>query len=71
MSQLIEERTIGSDDETHRVRLEPCPRRVRTFFAGVPIADSTRVRTMFETNHLPVYYFPLEDVASELRNLVQ
>lgn len=67
MSRLIEERIVGESGEAeHRVRLEPCPRRVRNYVAGVVVADSSRVRTMFETNHLPVYYFPLEDVAHEL-----
>jgi uncharacterized protein (DUF427 family) len=50
----------------HGVRLEPIPKRVRAFVGGVAIADSTRVMMMFETGRLGVYYFPIEDVRSDL-----
>lgn len=49
-----------------RVRLEPCPRRVRVFFGSEAVADSTRVVYLYETGHLPVYYFPLADLRSDL-----
>jgi uncharacterized protein (DUF427 family) len=39
---------------------------VRPFLQGVPVADSRRVQLLFETGHLPVYYFPLEDVRLDL-----
>lgn len=45
---------------------EDCPKRVRTMFAGTTIADSRRVMTMHETGHLPVYYFPRDDVHMDL-----
>lgn len=61
MSQLIEDRTIGRGGE-HTLRLEPCGKRVRAYLGGVPVADSARMRLMFETGHLPVYYFPVADV---------
>jgi uncharacterized protein (DUF427 family) len=51
-----------SDPNDHRVVVQPSPRRVRVFFGGEIIADSTRMRLLFETRHLPVYYFPLDDV---------
>lgn len=51
---------------TADVRTEPCPRRVRVFVAGVPVADSTRVLYVFEKGHLPVYYFPRSDVRFDL-----
>jgi uncharacterized protein (DUF427 family) len=62
MSQLIEDRVISRGGGEHTVRLEPCGRRVRAYLGGVPVADSTRVQIMFETGHLPVYYFPVDDV---------
>jgi uncharacterized protein (DUF427 family) len=62
MSQLIEDRTISRGDGEHTVRLEPSGRRVRAYLGGVPVADSARVQLMFETGHLPVYYFPAADV---------
>ncbi len=52
--------------EQHRVHLEPCPRRVRVFFGGEAVADSTSVVYLYETGHLPVYYFPLADLRSDL-----
>jgi uncharacterized protein (DUF427 family) len=52
--------------DQHRVYLEPCPRRVRVFFGGEAVADSTRVMYLYETGHLPVYYFPLADLRSDL-----
>ncbi len=48
------------------VLVEHCPKRVRTFFAGQCVADSTRVRLLHERDHLPLYYFPLEDIRTEL-----
>ncbi len=65
MSQMLEDRRLGSAGE-HTVRLEPTAKRVRAYLGGIPIADSTAVQMLFETNHLPVYYFPVEDVRMEL-----
>jgi uncharacterized protein (DUF427 family) len=48
------------------VRVEPCPRRLRVVFAGEVIADTTRALYLFETRHAPVYYFPLDDLRSDL-----
>lgn len=61
----LEDRTVSKGHDEHVVRFEPCPRRVRTYLGGAAVADSTRVLTMFETGHLPVYYFPLEDLERE------
>ena len=48
------------------VHFEPCPKRVRVMFGGTTVADSTRVQRLHETKHLPVYYFPRQDVRMEL-----
>lgn len=48
------------------LRVEPSPRRVRGRFAGEWVIDSPRALLMFETAHLPVYYFPLADVRDDL-----
>jgi uncharacterized protein (DUF427 family) len=50
----------------NRVRTEPNLRRVRVFFGGQAVADSSRTVYLFETGHLPVYYFPREDVRIDL-----
>ena len=48
------------------VHFEPCPRRLRVVFGGATIADSTRACYLFETDHVPVYYFPRADVRMDL-----
>jgi len=53
-------------DPNHRVDIEPSPRRVRVVFNGKTVADSTRMKLVFETRHLPVYYFPRDDVRMDL-----
>jgi uncharacterized protein (DUF427 family) len=60
--QLGEE-DLGKDQ--HRVHVEPTPRRVRVTFNGQTVADSKRALLLRETGHLPVYYFPPEDVRGE------
>jgi len=49
----------------HILYFDPSPKRVRGFFAGEVIVDSTRAKLLHETGHLPVYYFPIEDVRSD------
>jgi uncharacterized protein (DUF427 family) len=49
-----------------RVRLEPCPRRIRVFFGAEAVADTTRAVYLYETGHLPVYYIPLADLRMDL-----
>jgi uncharacterized protein (DUF427 family) len=52
----------------HPIWIEPYLRRVRAFLDGVAVADSTRARALLllEAGHLPVYYFPPEDVRTDL-----
>jgi uncharacterized protein (DUF427 family) len=45
-------------------RVAPTSRRVRVVLGGETIVDSTRTLRVLETRHPPVYYVPLEDVAS-------
>jgi uncharacterized protein (DUF427 family) len=42
---------------------KPSPRRVRVKFNGATIVDSTRAMLMREGGHVPIYYFPIADVA--------
>jgi uncharacterized protein (DUF427 family) len=46
----------------HILHFDPSPKRVRVFFAGETIVDSTDAKLLHETGYLPVYYFPLADV---------
>jgi uncharacterized protein (DUF427 family) len=50
----------------HTLYFEDCPKRVRAIFNGETVADSRRVKLMHETGHLPVYYFPEEDIREDL-----
>ena len=54
------------DQPEHRAVMEPTPKRVRVVFNGETIADSKRVLVMHETKHLPVYYFPMDDVRMDI-----
>ncbi|MSO65501.1 MAG: DUF427 domain-containing protein [Alphaproteobacteria bacterium] len=49
-------------DEGHQIFIEDFPKRVRAIVNGVTIADSTRLKILFEDGHLPIYYFPTGDV---------
>ena len=45
---------------------DPVPQRIRALFAGETVIDSKRAKLLHETGHLPVYYFPLADVRTDL-----
>ena len=45
---------------------DPVPQRIRVLFAGETIVDSTGAKLLHETKHLPVYYFPEEDVRRDV-----
>ena len=45
-------------------RIEESSRSVRVVLGGQVIAESARARRVLETSHPPVYYLPLEDVAT-------
>ena len=63
MASVIEGRQSGfKTNSDYKVTLERSPRRVRVKFNGEWIADSTAAHLLFETRHLPVYYFPRADV---------
>ena len=50
----------------YRIDFEPCAKRVRVVFNGETLADSSAVRLLHETAHIPVYYFPPEDLRLDL-----
>jgi uncharacterized protein (DUF427 family) len=45
---------------------DPVPQRIRAVFEGETVVDSSRAKLLHETGHLPVYYFPVEDVRTDL-----
>ncbi|MGI9600501.1 MAG: DUF427 domain-containing protein [Acidimicrobiales bacterium] len=54
-------------DERPRVRVEANPKWVRGMLGGRTVVDSRRSRFVWEVPYYPAWYFPLEDVAAELR----
>jgi uncharacterized protein (DUF427 family) len=72
MTFALEDRNVDSAGPApagHRIHFEDSPRRVRAVLGGVVIADSRRIKLLLETRHLPVYYFPMEDVRMDLLEL--
>jgi uncharacterized protein (DUF427 family) len=55
-----------AENPDYKITFERSPRRVRVKFGGETIADSTAAHLLFETRHLPVYYFPRADVRMDL-----
>jgi uncharacterized protein (DUF427 family) len=68
MPEPLEDTGVGVDrpDPSQQVRVERWPRRVRAVIGGVAVADSRRVLLLLEKGHRPVYYFPAEDVRTDL-----
>jgi uncharacterized protein (DUF427 family) len=48
------------------ILFEDSPRRIRGVLAGETVVDSTRAKLLHEHGHLPIYYFPREDVRFDL-----
>lgn len=53
-------------ESRERVHIEDSPKRVQTYFGGKLIADTKRVKLVWEAPYYPTYYFPREDVRMEL-----
>ena len=49
-----------------RIRIEEGTKRVRAYLGGALVADTTRPLLVWEVPYYPAYYFPLEDVRTEL-----
>jgi uncharacterized protein (DUF427 family) len=49
-----------------QVRVEHGAKRIRAYFRGELVADTTRPLLVWESPHYPTYYFPVEDVRTEL-----
>ncbi|MBB6675393.1 DUF427 domain-containing protein [Cohnella nanjingensis] len=49
-----------------QLRAEYTPKRLRVLLGGVAIADSRRALIVTESGRLPVYYFPENDVRTDL-----
>lgn len=65
-ANVIQQRVPLYGDPGHWVHVSDSPRHVRVFFGGEIIADSKRVKLAREAEVLPVYYFPKDDVRTDL-----
>ncbi len=54
------------ENPNKKIEFVSSPRRVRVKLHGETIADTTKIMLMRETGHVPVYYFPQEDLRMEL-----
>ncbi|MER9594861.1 DUF427 domain-containing protein [Mesorhizobium sp. M0244] len=43
----------------------PSPKRLRVQVGSMTVADSINALVLYESDHLPVYYFPVSDVREE------
>lgn len=48
------------------VATQPNPRRIRAYFGGEVVVDTTESVYLFEKDHLPAYYIPWADVRTDL-----
>jgi uncharacterized protein (DUF427 family) len=65
-SNVTQQRVPIHGDSGTWIHVSESPRHVRVFLGGETIADSKRVKLVRETDVLPAYYFPKEDVRADL-----
>jgi uncharacterized protein (DUF427 family) len=65
-SNVTQQRVPIHGDPGHWVHVSGSPRHVRVIFGGATIADSKRAKLLREAEILPAYYFPKEDVRTDL-----
>ena len=62
----ILDRIVQYDSESgYVVFMMPSPKRLRAKVGDIVIADTIDGMVMYESDHLPVYYFPIKDVGEE------
>lgn len=66
MNRSPDRRSASGRHADHQLAFEPSPKRVRVIVDGKTVADSLCAGLMLETGHMPVYYFPREDVRMDL-----
>src|SRR5678815_4629497 len=65
-SNVTQQRVPIHGDPGHWIHVSESPRHVRVFLGGETIADSKRAKLLREAEILPAYYFPKEDVRTDL-----
>jgi uncharacterized protein (DUF427 family) len=49
-----------------RIRIEPSAKRVRAYLGGEVVVDTTRPLLVWEGPYYPTYYFPADDVRTDM-----
>src|SRR4026207_915971 len=65
-SNVTQQRVPIHGDPGRWIHVSERPRHVRGFLGGEPLADSKRAKLVREAEVLPAYYFPKEDVRTDL-----
>ena len=58
--------TTGTTGRAGRVRVEQGAKRVRAYLGGEVVADTIHPRLVWEVPYYPAYYFPIQDVRTDL-----
>ena len=58
--------TTGTTVRAGRVRVEQGAKRVRAYLGGQVVVDTTRPWLVWEIPYYPAYYFPVQDVRTDL-----
>jgi uncharacterized protein (DUF427 family) len=58
--------SAGPGETRESIRTERSKKRVRAYLGGELVADTTRPALVWEVPYYPTYYFPAEDVRSEV-----
>src|ERR671911_2784854 len=58
--------TTTASIDRGRLRLERSRKRVRVYLGGEVVADTRHPRLVWEVPYYPAYYFPVEDVRTDL-----
>lgn len=66
ISNATRQSTKSGKTSDRRITFEPSPKHVRVVFNGKTVADTLRAGLLLEAGHMPVYYFPREDVRLDL-----
>src|ERR1044071_9962147 len=65
-SNVTQQRVPVHGDPSHWIHVSESPRHVRVMFGGETIADSKHAQLLREAEILPAYYFPKQDVRTDL-----
>jgi uncharacterized protein (DUF427 family) len=65
-SSVTQQRVPIHGDPGHWIHVSESPRHVRVMFGGQTIADSKHAKLVREVGELPIYYFPKQDVRTDL-----